>query len=91
MKINDLKKVVLLNEGVGDKDSFIKISSSYKSDAGSILKNFERGKKIKINSLESIVRIYNLKNAVLKMDCDGCEYSVILNADLLTLTHLIRL
>ena len=80
IKINKVKNVVLLNEGVGKQNDFMIIDASFESDSGSALKNFKKGKKVKINSLESIVRKYKIENAVLKMDCEGCEYDIILNS-----------
>ena len=80
IKINKVKNVVLLNEGVGKQNDFMIIDASFESDAGSALKSFKKGKKVKINSLESIVRKYKIENAVLKMDCEGCEYDIILNS-----------
>ena len=51
-----------------------------KIQVGQILKKFKEGKKIKIESLDEIVKKFNLKHAALKVDCEGCEYALILNA-----------
>jgi len=42
-----------------------------------ILTEYERGVKISTITLENILDTYNLNSAVLKMDCEGCEYDVI--------------
>lgn len=81
IKLNGLRsKITLLNEGVGGKTSGIRIGSEYKNYGGSDLKNFSSGKSIQITTLEDIVKRFNIENASLKIDCEGCEYGVILNS-----------
>lgn len=70
-KITD--KVTLLNEGCG-KRSTVKINPS-----SGALEPSKTG-KIKINSLAELTKRYQLKDAILKMDCEGCEYEAIIDA-----------
>ena len=80
IKLNKLeKKVTLLNEAIGEENKTIYIDENYENTDGDDLKEFKKGKKIKVVTLEEIVKKFNLKNAVLKMDCEGCEYNSILN------------
>jgi len=80
IKLNHLEnKITLLNEGCGEK-GFVNIREDYKNTVGTDLKNFKEGKKIRIESLDEIVKRFNLKHAALKVDCEGCEYDLILNA-----------
>jgi len=80
IKLNHLEdRITLLNEGCG-KSGFVTIKEEYENTGGTDLKNFEEGKKIRIVSLDEIVRRFNLKHAALKVDCEGCEYDLILNA-----------
>jgi len=72
-------KITLLNEGCG-KSCFVTIKVDYENTGGTDLKNFKEGKKIRIVSLDEIVKRFNLKHAALKVDCEGCEYDLILNA-----------
>jgi len=72
-------KITLLNEGCG-KSGFVTIKEDYENTGGTDLKNFKEGKKIRIESLDEIVKKFNLKHAALKVDCEGCEYALILNA-----------
>ena len=82
IKLNKLEnQITLLNEGCGGKNKKIKISSVFKNSAGSSLKNFKKGKTINITSLDQITKKLKLNNAILKIDCEGCEYGVILNAE----------
>jgi len=47
---------------------------------GSLFVSSGKGKKIPMYSLKTIVEEYKIENAVLKMDCEGCEYNL-LNED----------
>jgi len=73
-----LDMITLLNEGCG-KSGFVTIKEG-ENTGGTGIKNFGKGKKIRIESLDEIVKRFNLKHAALKVDCEGCEYSLILNA-----------
>lgn len=76
VEINDLKsKIELLNAGYG-KDSEV-IVDDKETSAKSDLRLADRGVKIKIYSLKTIFEKYNIKNALLKMDCEGCEYNLL--------------
>jgi len=80
IKLNHLEdKITLLNEGCG-KSGFVTIKEDYENTGSTELKEFKKGKKIKIESLDEIVKRSNLKHAALKVDCEGCEYDLILNA-----------
>jgi len=80
IKLNHLEgKITLLNEGCG-KSGFITIKEDYENADSMDLKNFKEGKKIRIVSLDEIVKRFNLAHAALKVDCEGCEYDLILNA-----------
>ena len=65
-----------MNAGYG-QDGTIKVNPDVKSTVGSDLKAFSVGVDIKILSLQTIFKDYNIDNAVLKMDCEGCEYNLL--------------
>jgi len=80
IKLNYLEdRITLLNEGCG-KSGFVTIKEDYENTGGTDLKKFKEGKKIRIVSLDKIVKRFKLKHAALKVDCEGCEYDLILNA-----------
>jgi FkbM family methyltransferase len=80
IKLNNLeRKITLLNEAVGQESKIIYVDENYRNTADEDLKEFRKGKKIKVTTLKEIVKRFGLKNAVLKMDCEGCEYCSILN------------
>lgn len=74
VKENGLEKVIeLLNAGYG-KDRVVSIDENYK---GMDLRVSKEGKPLKLYTLENLVQKFNLGTAVLKMDCEGCEYNML--------------
>ncbi len=76
VKINSLENIVLLNAGYG-RDSKIFVNEDKVSSNSSSLISSPNGKEIPIISLKTLINQYNLKNAILKMDCEGCEYALL--------------
>jgi len=82
VEINKLAgRIEIINEAVGGQDSFINIEPNYENYNISHLITSEKGVKIPIVSLKSIVETHNLKDASLKINCEGCEYDLIESAD----------
>ncbi len=74
-------KITILNEGCGREKGKIKIDTSYKNVGSTDLKNFKNGTNIDITTLGELVKRFNINDgAVLKIDCEGCEYGVLLGA-----------
>jgi len=69
-------KITLLNAGYG-QDGTIKVNPDFENTAGSDLKHFTDGVDIKTLSLKTLLSDYNVDKAVLKMDCEGCEYNLL--------------
>ncbi len=84
---NLVNKVTLLNVACSDKKSTIKILEGHKNLGDSDIKISETGKEIEVTTLDDLVKEYKTKGALLKMDCEGCEYSIILNASADTLRN----
>lgn len=76
VKLNGINNITLLNAGYG-KDSNIIVAQRKFSFNGSSLINSMEGREIQIISLKSLIKKYNLKNIVIKMDCEGCEYTLL--------------
>ena len=74
-------KIILLNAGYS-KDKLTTIDESFIPTAQFNLKENKdsKGKLINLYSLKTILSMFNIKEAILKMDCEGCEYSL-LNED----------
>lgn len=80
VKENNLDDMIeILNAGYG-KGGEIVIDENFKSNAGTSLKSSGNGANIKIYSLDSLIKKFSLEEAILKMDCEGCEYNI-LNED----------
>jgi FkbM family methyltransferase len=79
------KKITMINAGCGGKKGSMRIKEDYKNVAGSELVNSGKGKRIQIVSLDSIAKRYSLKDAALKIDCEGCEYDIVLKSKITTL------
>ena len=72
-------KIELLKAGYG-KDSVVSVETS-KSNGLSLFHPIERGDKIRIYSLKTLLDNYGLNgrdDLSLKMDCEGCEYNLLL-------------
>ena len=82
IKLNRLNdKITIRNIGIGKKKDKITIDPNFKNTAGTKLKTFRVGRPINVVTLSSIVSSYKIRNAILKMDCEGCEYGAISDSD----------
>lgn len=80
IRLNDLEdKVTLLNAGCGTEGS-ITIDSDLRSDPSYEMISSEKGNKVAILSLRHLVEAYGITDAVAKIDCEGCEYDLVLQA-----------
>ena len=73
-------KITMVNEGCGKSDTIL-IDGRYRNKVTSSLEDFRKGKKIRIRSLAEIRDKYRIKNGLLKIDCEGHEYELLLGAD----------
>ena len=76
VKLNGINNIILLNAGYG-KDSNVMIEQEKFSSNGSSLISSIKGKNIPIFSLKTLIKRYDIKDAILKMDCEGCEYALL--------------
>jgi len=77
LKLNNLQNVIALNAGYG-KDSIILVEDNKISSPGSgLIASNDDGKEIPIYSLKKLLNKYEIDDAVLKMDCEGCEYNLL--------------
>jgi len=77
VKLNNLQNVIILNAGYGKDSNIIVDDSKIPSNASSLKASNKGGKEIPIYSLETLIHKYEIRDAVLKMDCEGCEYSLL--------------
>jgi FkbM family methyltransferase len=69
-------KITLLNAAYG-KDCEVLLDDSVPQNGLSLLKPSNKGIKVKSYSLETLLNLYNINKAILKMDCEGCEYQIL--------------
>ena len=80
VELNGLgNRIILLNKGVGNPGTIL-VDENYKNTIGSTLQGSATGQEVDIVTLDQLVEQLRLKGAVLKMNCEGCEYPAILNA-----------
>lgn len=70
-------KITFINKGVGAKRGELKITANSIKDYID-----DDTYKMEIITIEDIINNYNFKPDILKMDCEGCEFEIILNEDL---------
>jgi len=85
LKINMVNNITLFNQAVGSEDGFINVDTKYVPKAKSHARDFGSGIPIRVRAFDSLVNEMGLKDAVLKMDCEGCEYNALINASESTL------
>ena len=81
IEINHLEKLINIKlAGCASESSYITIDPNFKSTMRSNLKEFETGIKIPLVSLIDIIKDEDFTDGILKLDCEGCEYDVILES-----------
>ncbi|MEM0134281.1 MAG: FkbM family methyltransferase [Thermoplasmatales archaeon] len=98
LKLNNMdKRVRAIQAGISSKDSIIKIPIGYLSSTLNKLNpttakdlHIEKSVEIPIFSLKGLLDFVGSVDPVLKMDCEGCEYDVILNSDTNTIRKVKR-
>ncbi|MEM4056966.1 MAG: FkbM family methyltransferase [Thermoplasmatales archaeon] len=73
-------KIEIINAGYGE-DKKIKIDTNFIPDGGSDLRENENGPDIDLYSLKTLIAKYGIESGILKMDCEGCEYNLLNEAD----------
>ena len=71
-----VSNVILLNAGYGT-GSEVEVDEKYVSGIGTVLFPAPGGKKIKIYSLKRLFEEFGVDSAVVKFDCEGCEYGLL--------------
>jgi len=84
---NITEKILLVLSGCSDISGHFFVDPGYESDASSkIDRKQPKGLKIPLLTLEQIVNNYIIpENSILKIDCEGCEYEIILSSTRKTL------
>ena len=77
-------KIIFLLSGCSDKDSTILIDENNVGTSHK-LKQIDEGIEIQTRTLTRVLEEFHIDSAVMKLDCEGCEYDVILGTPAYTL------
>ncbi len=80
-------KILLENCIMSNNEEFIKIDSNYagtkageRTNPKSNIREHENGTEIPSHTLDYLIKKYNIEDSSMKIDCEGCEYKIILSA-----------
>ncbi|MGC9180925.1 MAG: FkbM family methyltransferase, partial [Vulcanisaeta sp.] len=81
IRLNNMEdRIIPINAGLASRVGWIKISHVDVDSTAMTLYKFDNFGEVMTITLGEIINKYSIpNNAVLKMDCEGCEYDVILN------------
>ncbi|AMD30084.1 hypothetical protein Nps_01685 [Candidatus Nanopusillus acidilobi] len=79
IKLNNMEnKIIPINVGISYEKDYIFIPVTTVSTQDTLLKSEGNGIKVPAGKLRDIIDKYNIDAQILKMDCEGCEYNIIL-------------
>lgn len=85
---------IMIHGGITDVDSTVNLDMSIDGKGGKVESKNEvshNTSSINVYSLKSIIEKYKIKQPILKMDCEGCEYNSILNSPEEILTEFLEI
>ena len=81
IELNNLQeRIKILHAGCSSKKGKTIIDSE-KDGAWAELITSKRGTEVNLITLGDIIQSNNIESAILKMDCEGCEYDIIKNSN----------
>jgi len=79
IKLNNMEdKIIPINMGISYDNNYIIIPKGKINIEGSLFRPKGNGIKVPAGKLSNIIDKYNIDAQILKMDCEGCEYHIIL-------------
>jgi|GEM_PF-4468942 len=74
------EQIKVINAGISRVEGEVLLDPEFHSDPRNDLKKFDKGVTVKLQTIGRLVDEYGLKNAVLKLDCEGAEVGAILES-----------
>lgn len=88
LTLNHFNNIFLFNQGVGSQNSVVNMGTVPPSPSFVLRANtIDNGSPVELVTLDSIIDKFGIRNAVLKLDCEGCEYEILLKARDSVLQH----
>jgi len=82
VRINEMDSIVTpINAAVSYKNGYIKIPYLVENSIGKNVIESKSGVNVQLMTIREIVETYGVSKAVMKMDCEGCEYKALLNTN----------
>jgi len=79
IKLNNMEdKIIPINMGINYEKDYISIPTTVVNTQSTLLKSEGNEGKVPASKLSDIIEKYNIDAQILKMDCEGCEYDIIL-------------
>jgi len=77
IRMNNIQNAILLNAGYGRDSKICVDEKKITGSSAGLIPSENGGKEIPIYSLKTLFNTYEIKEAILKMDCEGCEYDLL--------------
>ena len=78
IRVNNLNnKISIINSGYERESGIMRVDEKRRDISNAILVASNEGKEIRMYSLKMLLNEFDIKEAVLKMDCEGCEYNIL--------------
>jgi len=77
IRMNNIQNAILLNAGYGRDSKMCVDEKKITGSSAGLMPSENGGKEIPIYSLKTLFNTYEIKEAILKMDCEGCEYDLL--------------
>jgi FkbM family methyltransferase len=85
IRLNGIQNIEIFNEAIGLSEGELGIEENMPggnydlADLPCLNQSSERGKSVRVRAFATLVGDFKLEDAVLKMDCEGCEYEILPN------------
>ncbi|MEM0118737.1 MAG: FkbM family methyltransferase [Conexivisphaerales archaeon] len=81
LKLKAVDNVIMLNRGLSSYNHKIMIPAQYVGGLDNFATDRGSGIAVEMTTLSTLVNEFGLEDAILKMNCEGCEYDSLLAAD----------